>query len=163
MDMIQKILVSLGLALVLILTSIMAFAEPPQGMVPPPGMPPMMGPASMVSDNQHLYVLAGPKIMQYSLGDLKLLKTVDLPKPTLPKEKIAMLEDEDCPEAPGCPCPPPFPPMGGSQALLASEGSLYVLVGPMLYRFSTPDLALKTTAEMPKPELPKPEPPKAEN
>lgn len=142
----SKILVSLALALVLILTSVAAFAGPPEGMSPPPGMYPMMGPmgpAAMTSDKQHLYVLVGPKIIQYSLGDLKLLKTIDLPKPEPPKEKAAM------------PCPPPFPPKGGSPALWAGDGSLYVLAGPMLYRFSTPDLALKTAAELPKPEPPK--------
>jgi hypothetical protein len=143
---IRKILASLGLALVLILTSVAAFAAPPEGMFPPPGMPPMMGPAmmgpAMATDKQHLYVLAGPKITQFSLGDLKLLKSVDLPKPSPPKEKADM------------PFPPPFPPMGGTQGLLVGDGSLYVLAGPMLFQFSTPDLALKTTAELPKPELP---------
>lgn len=129
---IRRILVSLGLSLVLILTSVPAFAGPH-----------MMGPANMVSDKQYLYVLAGPKIMLYNLGDLKLLKTVDLPKPTPPKEKADM------------PFPPPFPPGGISRMLLAADGGLYVLAGPMLYRFSTPDLTLSTTVEMPKPELPK--------
>jgi hypothetical protein len=33
--------------------------------------------------------------------------------------------------------------------------SFYVLAGPRLYRFSTPDLTLKTTAALPKPEPPK--------
>ena len=144
---IRKILVSLGLALVLILTAAAAFAAPPEGMFPPPGLPPMMGPPMlgpvMASDKQHLYVVAGPRILQYSLGDLKLQKTVDLPKPRPPKEKADM------------PFPPPFPPLGGTQGLLVGDGSLYVLAGPMLFQFSTPDLALKTTAELPKPELPK--------
>jgi hypothetical protein len=143
---IRKILASLGLALVLILTSVAVFAGPPEGMFPPPGMPPMIGPA-MATDKQHLYVLAGPKITQFSLGDLKLLKSVDLPKPRPPKEKADM------------PFPPPFPPMGGTQGLLVGDGSLYVLAGPMLFQFSTPDLVLKNTAELPKPELPKLEQP----
>ena len=103
----------------------------------------MMRSSGLVADKQHLYVVVGPKILQYGLADLKLVKTVDLPKPELPKEKEAR------------PCPPPYPPMGGPQGLWAGEGSLYVLAGPMLYRFSTPDLTLKTTAELPKPEPPK--------
>jgi hypothetical protein len=142
---ISKILLSFALALVLILTSVLASAAPPEGMFPPHGLRPMMMPSGLVADKQHLYVVAGAKIMQYGLADLKLVKSVDLPKPELPKEQEAR------------PCPPPHPPMGGPPGLWAAEGSLYVLAGPMLYRFSTPDLTLKTTAE-----LPKPEPPKAE-
>ena len=138
---IRKILAGLGLALVLILTSVAAFAAPPEGTFLPPGMPPMIGPPlmgpAMATDKQHLYVLAGPMITQFSLNDLKLLKSVDLPKPRPPKEKADM------------PFPPPFPPMGGTR-LLVGDGSLYVLAGPMLFQFSTPDLVLKTTAELPR-------------
>ncbi len=102
-----------------------------------------MAPSSLMADKQHLYVMVGPKIMQYDLANLKLLQTVDLPKPALPKGEEAR------------PCPPPHPPLGGLRGLWAAEGSLYVLAGPMLYRFSTPDLTLKTTVELPKPEPPK--------
>ncbi len=112
---IRKILASLGLALVLILTSVAVFAGPPEGMFPPPGMPPMMGPAmmgpAMATDKQHLYVLAGPKITQFSLGDLKLLKSVDLPKPRPPKEKADM------------PFPPPlFHPWGAPRGCWSVTG-----------------------------------------
>jgi hypothetical protein len=144
MDMkISKILISLALALALILTSGLAFAGPPDGMFAPYGVHAMMRSSGLVADKQHLYVVVGPKIMQYGLADLKLVKTVDLPKPEMPKDKGAP------------PCPPPHPPMGGPQGLWAGDGSLYVLAGPLLYRFSTPDLTLKTTAELPKPEPPK--------
>jgi len=67
---------------------------------------------------------------------------VDLPKPTPPKEEAAMS------------CPPP-PPGGGPHGLCAGDGVLYVLAGPMIYRFRTPDLALETSAQLPKPEMPK--------
>jgi hypothetical protein len=138
----QKILLSFFLALVLILTSALAFASPPQGMFPPRGLHPMMmGPSGLTADKQHLYVVAGPRILEYSLADLKLVKSIDLPKSAPPK----LME--------GQACPPPHPPMGGAQ-LWAGDGSLYVLAGPMLYRFSTPDLTLKTTAELPKPVPP---------
>jgi hypothetical protein len=140
---ISKILLSFALALVLILTSVLASAAPPEGMFPFPGLHSMMRSSGLVADKQHLYVVVGSKIMQYDLADLKLLKTVDLPKPALPKEQEAR------------PCPPPHPPMGGPQGLWAGDGSLYVLAGPMLYRFSTPDLTIKTTAELPKPEPPR--------
>jgi hypothetical protein len=103
----------------------------------------MMGPSGLTGDKQHLYVLTGAKIMQYSLADAKLLKTVDLPQPAVPKEKEAMR------------FPPPLPPRGGHQAIWAGEGVLYVLAGPLLYRYSTPDLTLKATVELLKPEPPK--------
>jgi len=148
---IHKILISLVLAAVLILTSAAAFAAPPEGVHPPHGMFHLMGLTGISGDQKNLYVMAGGKIMQYGLADLKLLKTVDLPKPAPPanmppKDKEAM------------PWPPPFPPKGGPHGLWAGEGSLYVLAGPMLHRYSTPDLTLKSTME-----LPKPEPPRAAN
>jgi len=131
------------LTLVLILAAGAALAGPPGGMNPHHGFHPMMGPASIAGDKENLYILAGPKIMQYRLADLKLLKTVDLPQPAPPPDKEAM------------PCPPPPLPMRGPQGLWAGGGSLYILAGPMLYHYSTPDLALKNKAELPKPELPK--------
>jgi hypothetical protein len=138
----RKMLISLALAVALILIGGLAVAGPPEGMFPHRAMPPMMG-SGIAGDKQNLYVVAGPKIMQFSLADLKLTKTVDLPKPALPKEKEGM------------PCPPPLPPMGGPHGLWVGDGALYVVAGPMLYKFSTPDLTLKSTAELPKPEPPK--------
>ncbi len=146
----QKMFI-VAVLLVLLLTTAAAFAGSPEGMGPDPGMPPLMGAGGLAADKQNLYVLAGPKIMQFNLHDLRLLKTVDLPKPTPPKENAAM------------PSPPPFPPMGVPHGLCATDGSLYVLAGPMIYRYKTPDLALETSAPLPKPEMPKMEPPKAGN
>ena len=140
---VPKIMLSLALALVLIFAAAASWADPPPGMFPPHGFHPMMGPAGITADKQNLYIMAGPRILQYSLADLKLLKTVDLPKPTPPQGKEAM------------PCPPPPPHLAGPHGLWAGDGSLYVLAGPRLFRYSTPDLTLKNTAELPKPELPK--------
>jgi hypothetical protein len=140
---IRKIMI--GLALSLILTGAVgaALARPPEGMpLPPHGMFHMMGVSGICGDQQHLYVMAGGKILQYGLADLKLLKTVDLPKPAPPK---GMEEGK---------LPPP-PPMGGPHGIWAGGGSLFVLAGPMIYRFSTPDLKLLTSVELPKPEHPK--------
>ena len=89
---ISKILISLALALALILTSGLAFAGPPEGMFPFPCLHSMMRSSGLVADKQHLYVVVGPKIMQYDLADLKLLKTVDLPKPALPKPPVPQLQ-----------------------------------------------------------------------
>lgn len=150
MDMnLRKTLMSLAVAAALILTGTSAFADPHQGMPPHHGMFHMMGLSGLTGDQQHLYVLAGCKIMQYSLADLKLLKAVDLPKPVPPADKSTGKE-----EAGKFPPPPPFP-MAGPHGIWAGDGALYVMAGPMVYQFSTPDLTLKTSVELPKPEFPK--------
>ena len=134
--------IPINLALVLIFAATAALAGAPGDMFPPHGHHPMTGPSGIAADKQNLYVMAGPKIRQYSLADLKLLKTVDLPKPAPPQDKEAM------------PCPPPPPCMAGPHGLWAGDGFLYVLAGPLLFRYSTPDLTLKNTMALPKPELP---------
>lgn len=142
----RKILIIL--VSVLLFSAPAAWADPPGGMFPPHGFHPMMGTAGLTADKQNLYILAGPKIMQFNLADLKLVKTVDLPKPASPKEKEAM------------PCPPPPPHPAGPHGVWAGDGFLYVLAGPMLFQYSLPDLTLKKSAMLPKPEFPKPELPK---
>ncbi|MHB8068535.1 MAG: hypothetical protein ACYDIC_11620 [Desulfobaccales bacterium] len=138
---IRKILISL--VIVLAFSATAAWADPPGGMFPPHGFHPLMGPAGITADKQNLYILAGPKIMQYNLADLKLVKTADLPKPMPPQGKE------------GIPCPPPPPHMAGPHGVWAGDGFLYVLAGPMLFQYSIPDLTLKKTVELPKPEFPK--------
>jgi hypothetical protein len=145
---IRKILLSLVLAAVLLLTSASAFAASTEGHPPPHGMFHLMGLSGVSGDKQNLYVLAGGKIMQYGLADLKLLKTVDLPKPVPPSH----LKSKEEPGKP--PPPPPFKHGPGPHGIWAGEGGLYVLAGPMIYRYSTPDLTLKTSVELPKPEPP---------
>jgi hypothetical protein len=44
--------------------------------------------------------------------------------------------------------------MAGPHGLWTGNGSLYVLAGPVVYRYTTPDLALKATIELPEPEFP---------
>jgi hypothetical protein len=145
----RKILISLALAVALILFGTSAFAGPTPGMPPHHGMFPLMGLSRLSGNQQQLYVLAGGRIMQYSLADLKLLKSVDLPKPA-PAADLKAKGQEACGKFPP---PPPFP-MPGPQGLWVGEGALYVMAGPMLYKFSTPDLTLKTQVELPKPEFP---------
>lgn len=145
----RKILISLALAAALILAGTSAFAGPPEGMPPPHVMFHLMGLSGLSGTQQHLYVLAGGKIMQYDLADLKLLKTVDLPKPVPPADFKSKWKEEWGKFPP----PPPFP-MAGPHGLWAGDGALYVLAGPMIYKFSTPDLTLKTSVELPKPEFP---------
>jgi hypothetical protein len=57
--------------------------QPPHprfGMLPPP--------AATCTDGKHLYVVWGPKILQYTIPDLKLHNTVELPKPDFLKDAL---------------------------------------------------------------------------
>lgn len=146
----RKILISLAVAVALILAGTLAFAGPSEGMPPHHAMFHMMGLSGLSGTQQYLYVLAGGKIMQYGLADLKLLKTVDLPKPVPPAD----LKSKGTEEWGKLPPPPPFP-MAGPHGLWAGDGALYVLAGPMIYQYSTPDLTLQNSVELPKPEFPK--------
>lgn len=64
------------------------FAQQTTSSQPPPlhmGFPPP--PASVCTDGKYLYVLMGPRILQYSIPDLTLQNTVELPRPTPPGNK----------------------------------------------------------------------------
>jgi hypothetical protein len=146
----RKILIGLALAAALTLSGLAAYAAPHP---PHHGMPPMMGGSAITGYQQHLYVFACGKIMQYSLADLKLIKTVELPKPAppagpKPEGKEAIKGHHHHP--PG----PPHPPGPGPQGFWVGDNALYVMAGPMLYKYSLPDLTLKTKVELPKPEPP---------
>jgi len=149
----RKILLGLALAAALIMTATLAFAGPHHRPHHHHGMFPPMGVSGIYGTPQHLYVLAGCKIMQYNLPDLKLLKSIDLPKPVPPAA---------APPGQVQGHKPPPPPMAGAQAFWGSNKALYVLAGPMLYQYSLPDLTLKNKVELPKPKPPKPAPPKAD-
>lgn len=140
-------IILVGLALTLLLRSATgtAVAQPPPGMPPPHGLFHLMGQSGISGDQQNLYVMAGGKILQYSIADLKLLKSVDLPKPVLPAD----LQTKSATKF-----PPPPPPMGGPHGLWTGEGYLYVLAGPVIYRYNIPALTLQNTVELPKPEPP---------
>lgn len=147
----------IGLAITLILSAPgFSFADPSSGMMPPHARFHLMKFSGMAADKHNLYVMAGGKIMQYGLADLNLLKSIDLPMP-VPPSYMQNKGQEDCSKFP----PPPPPYMAGPQGLWAGEGFLYVLAGPMIYRYSTPDLTLKNTVELPKPEFPNPDAVKA--
>lgn len=139
----------LGLVLFLILCSAfgVAYATRPTDGPPAHAKFHLMGFSAICADQQNLYVIAAGKIMQYGIGDMKLLKTIDMPEPPAPPA------GKD-----GSPCPPPFPHPGGGppHGIYAGNGYFYLLLGPRIYRYTTPDLTLKDTIELPKPELPKP-------
>jgi hypothetical protein len=147
MDMnMWKILIGVALILVLSSAAGAALAQPPEEMQPPPPLPPMLGLSGICGDKEHLYVMAGRKIMQYEITELKLLQTVDLPElpppPSTPPKGMASGQF------------PPPPHIAGPHGLWAGDGVLYVLAGPVIYRYSTPDLTRQTAVELPKPEFP---------
>ncbi len=132
------LLTSAVVTLALMLTGTMACGDPPQG-ASHPGLFQFMGPSGISGNQQNLYVLAGGKIMQYNLADLKLLKSVALPKA----------------ETPGAAKPFPMP---GPHGIWAGEKTLFVLTGPMFYEYSIPDLTFKTSVALPKPDSSGPTP-----
>jgi hypothetical protein len=137
----RKILTACALVLVLCVAVRTAWTDQTSQPLPPP---PMHGISGICSDDDYIYVMAGGKIMQYGLTDLTLQKTVELPKPSPPTE--APPEGTE---------PPQFPPPHGMDAphgLWVGNGFLYVLAGPVVYRYSTSDLTtIQATLELPKP------------
>ena len=116
-------------------------------------MPPMntaFAMAGICTDQQYLYAVAGGKITQYLLTDMSLVKTVDLPDPGPPPAVSASDMDTVPPQSGKMP-PPHF---GKSQWLLANGGYLYIMMGPMIYRYSASGLTLQSSTELPKPEGP---------
>jgi hypothetical protein len=116
-------------------------------MQPPPPLNMLV--MGMCADQQYLYAVTAGKIVQYKLSDMTLVKTVDLPEPLPPSSNP--------PIDPGSGKTPHFPPpFARSNWLLVNAGSLYVMVGPVVYKYSLPDLSLQTAVDLPKPDLPPP-------
>lgn len=104
----------------------------------------LLGVSGIGADHEYLYVMADGKIMQYETTTMKLMKTVTLPEPPPPPSTTPGRTDSSQPP----------PPMAGAHGLWPGDGVLYVLAGPVIYVYSTPDLTRQTTVELPKPELP---------
>ncbi len=124
-----------------------AFGEEGQTVQAPPPMH-KMGFSGIAGDEEYLYVMAGGKIMAYQLSDMSLVKTVALPDP--PAEALPPKPETTTKN------PPPFghPHGGGLHGLWANDRYLFVLAGPVVYEYSTPDLTLVSTKVLPKPEPP---------
>ncbi len=117
--------------------------------MPPLSMFHKMGLSGICGDQEHLYVMAGGKIMIYQLSDMALLRSVDLPEPVPPPGAPPKTTDPR-------PFPPFPPPVAGPHGLWSDDHFLYVLAGPRIYEYTIPDLVLLNTVELPKPELQKP-------
>lgn len=158
----RKILIGIAVALFLSLAAGAVLAHGPEGM-PPPGIFPGMGFSGIAADQQYIYVMAGGKIMQYGAGDMKLLKTVDLPQPAPPQGAPSQgAQPQGAPPQgppPGPPCGPPMMGFHGPQAphgLCAAGGSLYVLAGHTVYKYNPADMTVKGSFNLPEPEPPRP-------
>ncbi len=124
-----------------------AFGQDEQTVQVTPSMLHKMGLSGISGEQDYLYVMAGGKIMAYQTSDMSLLKTVDLPDP--PADALPPKPDVTQP-------PPSFPHPhgGGPHGLWAGNRYLFVLAGPVIYEYTTPDLTLVSTKVLPKPELP---------
>lgn len=113
--------------------------------LPPP--PHGVGPAAACTDGTSLYVLQGTQMLQYTLPDLTLAKTVALPQP----EPVTTNAETSTTTATTTATLPP-PPHGGPSSICTNASSLYVLQGSMMLQYTLPGLTLVTTVELPKPE-----------
>jgi hypothetical protein len=146
---VRKILVGFVLSLMMSSATAIGTAAPASGQGEAPPMFQLLGMSGICADQQYLYVMTDGKIMQYEITDMNLVETVTLPEPPSPPRTPPSRTDSSQLS------PPPPPPIAGPHGLWLGNDVLYVLAGPVIYRYSTPDLTLQTTVELPKPEFPR--------
>lgn len=143
----RKLLVGLIAVLLVFWATCLVYSDQTDSPKPPP-LHPMMGPSGICGDGDglYLYVMAGGRILQYEIATMELKNSVDLPKPVLSQDAatrgIASGQQ------------PPPPPMAGPHGLWIREDLLYVLAGPVIHRYSIPDLTLGNSTELPRPTIP---------
>ncbi len=118
---------------------------------PPPHF--MRGGGGLCGDGAYLYVLQGPRLLQYDRSSMGLLTTLDLPRPEPPPQTASK-------DATSTDQAPRLPPMGGASGCWAGDGALYVVTGPVLRKYSVSDSGLTLESSV---ELPRPEPPQSSN
>lgn len=142
----MKILLCLAGILIGVSFAGIAFPGTDTTQPPAPGMFHRMGASGLSGDSQYLYVVAAGKILEYDMAGMSLVKSVDLPEMTPPAPPSDTSGKSDFRRFP--------PPMGAPHGVWATDHFLYVMAGPKLYKYSTPDLTLQLTEELPRPELP---------
>ena len=150
----RKILTALAVVLALSLSMVVFAAQTKDTLLPPP-FNPKMGMSGICGDQRYLYVMAAGKILQYELSSMKLLNTVELPDLPPPPRGHLPLNDLSR-KAHNGKCPHHHPMPGPPQGLWTGGNYLYAMAGPVVYRYSLPDLKLDLTQELPKPDLPPP-------
>lgn len=144
----RKLLVGLIAVLLVFWATCLVYSDQTDSPKPPP-MHPMMGLSGICgdADGLYLYVMAGGNIFQYDIATMELKNSVDLPKPALPHSAPPQgIESGQL---------PPPPPTVGPHGLWIREDLLYVLAGPVIHRYSIPDLTLGNSTELPRPDPPK--------
>ena len=121
----------------------------------PPPFNPKTSLSGISGDQRHLYVMAFGKIFQYELAGMKLLNTVELPDLPLPPGGHPSMKDMHGKTSDG-ECPHRHPMPGPPQGLWIGGDHLYAMAGPVVYRYSLPNLKLDLTQELPKPEMSSP-------
>lgn len=101
---------------------------------------------SDISGNRdYLFVMAAGKIFQYEITRMELVRTVELPDLPIPQDGHPSMKNlSGGPQGEKGPCPSTgWPPHG----LWAGGNCLHVMTGPVIYRYSLPDLRLDAYAE----------------
>lgn len=146
----RKLIVGLIVVLVVFWAACLVYSDQTESPKPPP-MHLMAGLSGICGDGDglYLYVMAGGKILQYEIATMQLINSVDLPKPALPRSAPpAAIQPGQL---------PPHPPMAAPHGLWIRDDLLYVLAGPVIHRYSIPDLILGNSTELPRPDPPQTE------
>ncbi len=142
--------------IVVILISVL-FVPAVNGLCQPatsaPSMPPMFlrghGSAALFGEGQYLYVLVGGNLLEYKSDTMALVHSVRLNgcmAGGVPGAATGPMSSGRMP-------PPPLP----AQSLWAGGGKVFVLAGPVICVYKSPDLTLEKTVMLPGP----PKPPQA--
>ncbi len=142
----RKLILGLIVVLLVFWATCLAYSDQTDSPKPPP-MHLMMGPSGICGDGDgvYLYVMAGGTILQYDMATMELKNSVDVPKPVPPQDATRGIASGQ---------QPPPPPMAGPHGLWIREDLLYVLAGPVIHRYSIPELTLGNSTELPRPTRP---------
>lgn len=137
----------LALISVLLLSAVNGLCQPAG---PPPPMPPMslraQGATAIFGEGQYLYVLAGGKLLEYKIDTMTLIHSVKLNGGTVGAVPSSANREVS-------PMRMPFPPLP-AQSLWAGGGKVFVLAGPVICVFKSPDLTREKTVMLPGPKPP---------
>ena len=111
-------------------------------------------PSGICTNGQYLYILDGKVIHQYTLDNLTLMNTVEIPAPEPPTDITPSQRGKQNFEAGQGPRGRKPHPGPGPSGFCTTGQSLYVMQGKSIYQYTLNDLTLMNTAELPTPEPP---------